>query len=97
MNAYHVGQQVRVWARFTDIDGYAVDPTVITLKYVDPAGEVTTLTYETNWAVTREDTGEYYAEFVATRAGTWRYRWESSGALTAAAEGQFQVLRSAFA
>lgn len=97
MNAYLVGQQVRVWARFVDADGDVVDPTVIMLKYATPAGETTTLTYGENVAVVREATGEYYAEFVATQPGAWRYRWESSGAITAAAEGHFQVLRSAFA
>ena len=96
MNAYHVGQQVRVWVQFADIDGYAVDPTVITLKVVDPTGALETWVYETDPAVTRVDGGQYYVEFIPTRPGTWRYRWESSGALTAATEGAFQVLRSSF-
>lgn len=97
MNAYHVGQQVRVWVRFTDMDGYAVDPTIITLKVVDPTGALTTRVYETDAALVRDAEGEYYAEFIAARPGTWRYRWESTGALTAATEGAFQVLRSSFA
>jgi len=97
MNAYHVGQQVRVWVRFVSYEGDATDPTVVMLKYVSPAGSPTTLTYDEDLSVVRDAEGEYYAEFIANVPGTWRYRWESSGAITAAAEGSFQVLRSAFA
>ena len=97
MNAYHVGQQVRVWAQFVNEDERVTDPTVITLKYRDPAGSVTELTYEADLTITLLGTGEYYADFIDTAPGTWRYRWETSGTITAAAEGQFHVLRSAFA
>ena len=97
MNAYYPGQQVRVWAQFVAHDETPTDPTVVTLKYSDPTGAVTTLTYEEDLTLSRVGVGEYQAEFIATRPGTWRYRWESSGAITAAAEGSFQVLRSAFA
>lgn len=96
MNAYYPGQQVRVWAQFVAYDETPTDPTVITLKYSDPMGNVTELTFDEDLSLSRVGVGEYYAEFIATRPGTWRYRWQSSGAITAAAEGQFQVLRSAF-
>ena len=73
MNAYHVGQQVRIWAQFVTDEERVTDPTVVTLKYRDPAGNVTELTYETDLAVTRLGVGEYYADFIATAPGTWRY------------------------
>lgn len=96
VNSYDLGDQVRLSATFTDADGAAVDPTVITVKYADPTGAVTDLTYDVDLAVTRDGDGTYYVDFVPTAAGTWRYRWESTGAVTAAAEGAFQVRRSSF-
>lgn len=96
MNTYDIGDQVRLSVAFTDSDGVAVDPTVITLKYSNPGGTVTTLVYETDAAVTRDATGEFYADIVPTTAGIWRYRWYSSGTVTAAAEGSFSVRRSQF-
>lgn len=96
MNTYDIGDQVRLCVTFSDSDGVAVDPTVITLKYATPAGAVTTLVYGTDAAVSREATGEYYADIVPTTAGIWRYRWYSSGTITAAAEGNFSVRRSQF-
>ncbi len=96
MNSYDLGDQVRLSAAFTDADGAAVDPTVVTVKYSDPTGSVTDLDYGVDLAVTRTTTGAYYVDFVPHTAGTWRYRWESSGAVTAAAEGEFQVRRSSF-
>lgn len=96
VNSYGLGDQVRLSASFTDAEGAAVDPTVITVRYADPTGAVTTLTYGVDVAVTYEAAGMYYVDFVPDRAGQWRYRWESSGAVTAAAEGVFQVKRSSF-
>ncbi|HRP25949.1 hypothetical protein [Thauera sp.] len=96
MNSYDLGDQVRLSAAFTDADGAPVDPTVVTVKYSDPTGDVTDLTYGVDVAVTQEAGGSYYVDFVPDRAGQWRYRWESSGAVTAAAEGSFLVKRSSF-
>ena len=96
MNSYNLGDQVRLSAAFTDADGAPVDPTVVTVKYSDPTGDVTDLTYGVDVAVTQEAGGSYYVDFVPNRAGQWRYRWESSGAVTAAAEGAFLVQRSSF-
>jgi hypothetical protein len=96
MNTYDIGDQVRLSVAFTDEDGHAADPTVITVKYADPTGAITTLVYDTDAAVGREETGAYYADLVPDRAGIWRYRWTGSGAITSAAEGSFTVRRSAF-
>ncbi len=96
MNSYDLGDQVRLSATFTDVDGAAVDPTVITVKWAAPNGAVTDLTYGVDLNVTQEETGVFYVDFVPDAAGTWAYRWESSGTVTAAAEGAFMVRRSAF-
>lgn len=96
VNSYDLGDQVRLTASFTNSDGTAIDPTVITVKYAAPDGSVTDLTYDIDLNVIREADGAYYVDFVPPAAGTWRYRWEASGAVTAAAEGAFQVRRSSF-
>lgn len=96
MNSYDLGDQVRLSATFTDVDGAAVDPTVITVKYAAPDGSVTDLTYGVDLNVTQDATGVFYVDFVPSAAGVWSYRWESSGTVTAAAEGSFMVRRSAF-
>lgn len=97
MNIYDVGDQVRLSVQFTDEDGVAVDPTLITVRYARPDGAETAVTYDGMTAVTREATGDYYLDLVADAAGTWSYRWASSGAVTAAGEGRFEVRRSMFA
>lgn len=95
MNTYDTGDQVRLSVLFTDSDGNAADPTVVTVKYINPLGTVTERTYEDDPAVIRDGTGEYSTDFVVSRPGSWHYRWQSTGAITAASEGQFQVRRSA--
>lgn len=96
MNSYDIGDQVRLTVAFTDEYGAGVDPTVIICKTVDPDGHVTDWSYGVDEALTRTDTGAYALDFVIDQAGRWAYRWESSGTVTAAAEGQFNVRRSNF-
>lgn len=97
MNSYDVGDQVRLTVTISDADGRTVDPTVLACLYRDPAGVVTELTYGEDEALTRDDQGSYYVDLVANRPGVWVYRWECSGTVTAATEGQFTVRRSSFA
>ena len=97
MNTYDVGDQVRITVQISDADGVAVDPTLLTCFYRDPVGIVTERVYETDEAVIRDGAGAYYVDLVANRSGVWVYRWECSGTVTAAVEGQFTVRRSSFA
>lgn len=97
MNIYDIGDQVRLSVAFSDDEGAAVDPTVVTLTYAGPGGSEIELTYDGENALTRDGPGSYYVDIVPQTAGTWRYRWAGSGAVTAATEGQFEVRRSFFA
>lgn len=97
MNIYDIGDQVRISCVFTDDEGVAADPTVVTLTYVGPIGSEIELTYDGENALTRDEAGSYYVDIVPQTAGAWRYRWAGSGAVTAATEGQFEVRRSYFA
>lgn len=91
MNIYDVGDLVKVSAVFSDEYGSAIDPAEVRLAYRTPAGVTTTLLYGTDAAVVRDSVGTYHANINATAAGTWRYRWFSSGTGQAAEEDKFYV------
>lgn len=99
MNAYHVGDLVRISATFTDINGAAADPTTVTLlvklRYVIGA-TTTTYTYGGGGTITKSGTGVYYQDFTPTTEGIWDYRWIGTGAIQAADEGAFNVPNSEF-
>jgi hypothetical protein len=42
-------------------------------------------------ALVKDSTGHYHIDVSASMSGTWRYRWESTGAGQAAEEGAFVV------
>ena len=97
MNAYQVGDLVRITAAFTNEAGSAADPTTVTLlvklRYVIGA-ETTTYTYPTN--ITKDSTGNYHVDFQPTTEGIWDYRWVGTGTVTAAGESAFNVPNSEF-
>lgn len=97
MNAYEVGDLVRITGTFTNEAGAAADPTAVSLlvklRYVIGA-TATTYTYPTN--ITKDSTGVYHVDFAPTTEGIWDYRWIGTGAVTAACEGAFNVPDSQF-
>lgn len=96
MNIYDIGDQVRLSVVFTDANDTAVDPTLITVRYIKPGGSEIAVDYDGLTAVVRDGAGAYSLDLVTDTAGVWRYRWESSGTVTAAVEGRFEVRRSMF-
>lgn len=95
-NKYDVGDQVRLEVTFKDENETPTDPSVVVCRYRQPNGNTTSLEYGADEGVTRASAGAYYANVVADLPGTWSYRWEGTGTLTAAAEGTFTVMRSSF-
>ena len=97
MNAYQVGDLVRISAAFTNEAGAAADPTTVTLlvklRYVI-GSTATTYTYPTN--ITKDSTGNYHVDFTPTTEGIWDYRWVGTGSVQAAAESAFNVPDSQF-
>jgi len=92
-----VNTTLRLAVQFTNDDYTDVDPTTVTLKIYSPDGDTTTYVYGTNAELERDDTGDYFCDYVPDVAGRWNYRWESTGDGTAVAvEGQFVVQASAF-
>lgn len=97
MNAYQVGDLVRITATFTDELGAVKDPTAITLlvklRYVIGS---TATSYTYPGTITKDSTGVYHYDFAPTTEGIWDYRWVGTGAVTAAGEGAFNVPDSEF-
>lgn len=90
--AYAIGNLVRCTAEFRDPTGLdaLVDPSTVTFKLKTPTGTATTST------PTHDSTGRYHADVNVTEAGTWSYRFESTGTYQAAQEGTFYVEQGAF-
>lgn len=88
-NHYAVGSLVRASVFFTDLNGAATDPTTITAKYQNPAGQETSKTYVTDPEVVKDSTGRYHIDITVATAGTWYYRWNGTGAVVAAVEKSF--------
>ncbi len=91
--AYDIGDQVRCSCTFT-IGVVNTDPTTITARVKKPDGTVTVSVYGTDVALVKDSVGNYHIDVDATASGTWRYRFEGTGAAKAAEEGTFIVERS---
>ena len=78
-NTYDVGDLPRVSAVFTTPAGVDTDPTVVKFVYQAPGGTAVTLTYGTDAALVRDSAGHYHVDVSLTVAGTWSYRWYSTG------------------
>lgn len=89
---YDLGDRVQVKAVFTNAETEgAVDPDVVNVSIRSPDGEVTTLVYLDDADVVRTGAGIYTLSIDANQAGTWYYRWWSTGAGQAAEERRFVV------
>ena len=89
METYDIGDRVRMQLILKDYGGALTDGTV-TCSVKTPAGVTSAAT------VTNPATGVYHAFVTITEAGTWRYRFASTGATISAGEGSWQVGASAF-
>jgi|GEM_PF-4580649 len=67
------------------------DPTSITLKVKAPTAE-----NPVDVTPTKSSTGKYKAEIACTEAGTWRYRWVTTGSAAGAEPGFFTVKPNEF-
>jgi hypothetical protein len=97
MNAYDVGDRVRLTVTFTNTAGTVTDPTTVTcqvkLRYVIGA-TATTYTYPAT--ITKDSTGVFHVDVTPTNEGIWDYRWVGTGTVIAAVEGAFNVPNSEF-
>ncbi len=99
MNSYDVGDAVRLVGTFTNTGGTLTDPTGVTLVLrppVQPGALVPgTLAYTyASGSVAKQATGSYTFDLSPLPVGTWgrwQYTWVGTGAVVAAAAGQFNV------
>ena len=87
---YIQGSLVRVSVIFT-VSGVLTDPSIVRLKYKNPAGTTTTWVYLTDAQLVRDGVGQYRADIDANAGGTWNWRWEGTGAAQGADQDTFTV------
>jgi hypothetical protein len=93
---FTIGTGVTVETRITQ-RGVLVDPDALFFKYKGPSDEAETLwTYLTDVELEKVSTGIYTATIPTDEAGTWIWKFYTTGALLAAEEGSFTVERSRF-
>jgi len=91
INTYDIGDVARVSAAFTDVNDAAADPSTVSLAFKDPSENVTTYIYGTDAEVVKDSTGNYHVDIALDEAGTWHYRWVSTGTGATAQEGELVV------
>jgi hypothetical protein len=87
---YDIGDAVELAADFTDLDGTPADPTEVLLLIRAPDDTVATIEQAD---LANPSTGEWTYLLLIDQSGWYRYRFEGSGAVTAAEEKRFRVRR----
>lgn len=93
---YALGSQVRCSAIFVNSDGEETDPSAVLFQQRDPEGVVTPYVFGSDVELVRSAEGRFYVLVDADNPGTWTYRFEGTGDVTAADEMTFTVAPSAF-
>lgn len=87
---------------FTNVSGVATDPSAVTLRVRKrPSGTTHIYSWPSAGAdgtLTKEATGRFYFDvsFTTGDDGRWAWRIEGTGTVTAADEGEFTIVPSAF-
>lgn len=77
------------------VGGVNTDPTTITLKQIDPLGNVTSWVYPAA-PIIRDSAGTYHADVTPNLTSFWIYRWEGTGVCIAVGEVTIEILHSLF-
>jgi hypothetical protein len=93
---YDKGDLVRCSGTFKDSSNELIDPTVVKFDFTAPGEDAVTYTYATDLQLVKDSTGLYHVDVDAAMAGTWFYRFYSTGTGQAADEGSFVVKRGNF-
>lgn len=87
-----VGQKPRFPAEFR-LGSTLTDPTAVKFIYHRPGDDdPTVLVYGVDAEVVFSATGKYHVDLLLNIEGCWRWRWESSGVVDAAAQGYLDVV-----
>jgi hypothetical protein len=87
---YDLGDGIRSKITISDDNGAVGDTTEVIFRLQDPNGVRSTV------PVIHDGPGLYHVAFSCQVAGTWSWRWEATGPITAAEEGKLNIHPSAF-
>jgi hypothetical protein len=85
MSNYLLGNVIRLSVSFKDLAGVAADPTTVVLTVKRRTSTNETLT------PTKDSVGNYHYDYTPAAAGAYFYRFNGTGALVAATQGQFTI------
>lgn len=90
--SYDKADLITLSATFKNAAGTLTDPTAVTLRIMDPRGQIVTYS---GGAIIHDSTGLYHMDFSThSLHGTWWYRFEGTGAIQAGGEKSFVILSS---
>lgn len=88
---YRVGDLITITGTLTDAGGDELDPSEVVVTITPPSGNVETLTYGEDAALVKDEVGVYHVDVDADEAGTWRYKFQSTGTGQGVDIGSFRV------
>lgn len=88
VNTYDIGDVVQVSCAFTQ-NAVPIDPGTVGLSVEAPDGTIAPYTYPAT--IIKTGVGLYHVDVTPVLAGTYRYRWVSTGTGAGAEEHLFQV------
>ena len=91
-SSFNKGDLIRVYG--TVAGAANVDPTSVYFNLETPGGAQSTFTYGVGGTVVKSATGIYYADVSLGTAGTWYYRFYSTGTAQAAGSDQSIVAKA---
>jgi hypothetical protein len=94
MSIYDIGDNIRISSIFTNTANTTGDPSTVLFFWRDPSGLTGVVQYLSGSSLVREKTGVYYIETSLGVAGTFRFRWESTGLYAGAEEGSLTIRHS---
>lgn len=97
IETFDKGDEILVTGDFRELDpanpeapGVLTDPTTVQLRVIKPDGSEVVIPN------IRLSIGRFYGLINADMSGSWRWRWQSTGAAQAAEEGRFRVRATKF-
>lgn len=86
MTDFMIGDVARLSVEISNVDGALADPTTISIYIKSPSAAGVTFTN-----VTKDAVGKYHFDLPLDSAGSYGYRWQSSGENQGISEGGLYV------
>jgi hypothetical protein len=82
MAKYEIDTIIQINGEFINsITGVYVDPSLVTLYLLTPAGVASSVDYP--GAISRSSQGHYFYQITASISGSWTYKWQATGTAVA--------------